>query len=84
MPVPAWSTLAHSITTFAAPVATGHLCGHAAFVQKHQALRVDSSDQLPPRLPPLPPFFRVLFTGVQRFFYVANPAAAVQDRVASC
>ena len=82
--MPAWRTFAHALATFGTPIATSHLGGHAAFVQKHQAARIDLSDLLPPRLPPLPAFFRVLFTGVQRFFYAAIPAAGARPRAATC
>jgi hypothetical protein len=76
-------TFTHSLTMRGTAIAPGHLGGDSTLVQKYQAARIDLTDLIPPRLPPLPAFFRVLFTGVQRFFYAANPTAGARPRVAT-
>ena len=82
-PMPGGSNFSHSLAMDGMPIATTHLSGDSTLVQKDQASGIDLSYLLPPRLPPLPTFFRVLFTGAQRFFYAANPAAEARPRAAS-
>jgi hypothetical protein len=68
-PMPGRSTFSCSLAMRSPPIAAGHLGGDSTLVQKDQAARIDLSYLLPPRLPPLSTFFRVLLLGVERFFF---------------
>jgi len=72
--MPGRSTFTYSLAMRSTPIAASHLGGDSTLVQKDQAAGIDLSYLLPPRLPPLPTFFRVLLLGVERFFLRRNPS----------
>jgi hypothetical protein len=72
----------HPFRTWSPPIAARHLRGHAALIQKDKPSRVDLDYQFPPRLPPPKTLTAVLFLGVQRFFYAANPSYAANTTAA--
>jgi hypothetical protein len=55
-------------------IAPRHLRGRAAFVLKHQPLRIDLAYRRPPRLPTGLDRERVLFLGVERLFFSRSPS----------
>ena len=67
-PVPGRSALANALSTPGAAIAPGHLGRHAALVQKHQPLRIQTAHRLPPRRAALPVLRGVLLLSVERFF----------------
>lgn len=74
-PVAGRNCFPHPLRTRSPSVAARHLRSYAAFIQKHQAGRIDLGYELPPRLPQPQALSAVLLLGAQRFF-VPQPQAA--------
>jgi len=84
VPVSGRRAFPHPFATQGAAIATRHLSGHAALVEKNQLLRIDLAYLLPPCLTPQSASLGVLLTGVQRFFYAAVADAATTTRPMTC
>lgn len=77
-PVSTGRSLVDTPTARGAAVAPRHVRRNAAFIKENQALGWDASQKLPPCGSLLLALFRVLFSGVQTFFYGAIPSPARQ------